>query len=484
MAGSDAWLHPTQRSSRQRGRSCRRLAKNLGVLAWAVMNALGRLVRLSRHDAFRRMITLRMLTQSGDAVVQVGMAAYILFSPQSQPNAWAVAAVIALVILPFSVVGPFVSPILDRFDRKRTVIVCDLARLVLATTMAVSVVASLVVGRWQVLLFVLLLVTLSLNRLQLAALGAGMPFTVESDEYLEAASVVPMIGPIAAMVGGLLAGVVRLASGRLLAGGWVDGLVFVIAALLFAAAVARCLGFDRRGLGPAADQPRQHWSQVWSQLGEAGRELARRRPAWLGVVMVFGAKTGYGVLMTMMIVLYRHHFGSSDNLEAAMVQLGFWFLVSGAGYALSGLVASPISARFGVRTTLLGALGVAAIVQTAPGALLTRLALVVTGFVIGLCVQSVKVCADTIVQAHIPDGVRGRVMVLYDIVNNLGLVVGALVAAWLLPPDGHSLPVMLGLSAWYVALAVVFGLASRRQTREFDKGTLRYRRRLGKADQG
>ncbi|MGL5248969.1 MAG: MFS transporter, partial [Brooklawnia sp.] len=190
------------------------------------MDALRRLAQLLRHPAFRRLVAVRTLSQGGDAVVQVGMAAYILFSPQTQPNAWAIAAVIALVMLPFSVVGPFVSPILDRFPRQRIVVVCDLIRLVLAIASFVVVVSGGAAGSRQVLLFGLLLVILGLNRLQLAALGAGMPHTVAANEYLEAAAIMPMVGPISGMIGGLLAGGLRLASGRLLSPAWADSLVF------------------------------------------------------------------------------------------------------------------------------------------------------------------------------------------------------------------------------------------------------------------
>ena len=157
------------------------------------MDALRRLARLMRHAGFRRLVIVRAFSQGGDAVVQVGMAAYLLFSPQSQPNAWAVTAVIALVMLPFSVVGPFVSPILDRHARQRVVVVCDLLRMVLAIIMTAMVVTGHAGVAGQAVLLVLLLITLSLNRLQIAGLSAGMPLTVDSDEYLGAAALMPML---------------------------------------------------------------------------------------------------------------------------------------------------------------------------------------------------------------------------------------------------------------------------------------------------
>ncbi len=424
------------------------------------MDALRRLARLMRHAGFRRLVIVRGLSQGGDAVVQVGMATYLLFSPQSQPNAWAVAAVIALVMLPFSVVGPFVSPILDRHSRQRIVIGCDLARMILALAMTAMVMTGHTGVTWQAALMVLLLITLSLNRLQIAGLSAGMPLTIDSDEYLNASAIMPMLGPLSGMVGGALAGVVRLAAARLLPSNWADGLVFLIASLLFIGAAAVALGFGRNQLGPQTGAPVTTWAQVFSGLTDAGREIARKRAAALSMIMVFFARLGYGALMTAIIVLYRHYFGSDADLERVMIEMGAWFLVSGAGFALSGLVASPASAVIGVRRTMIVAFAAAAVVQLMPGSLLVRPGLLIAGFVLGLCLQSVKICADAVVQAHIDDDVRGRVMVVYDIINNLGYVVGAVIAAALLPFDGHSVPFFVGLAGIFAACAVVFSLTS------------------------
>lgn len=438
------------------------------------MDALRRWRGLLRRPAFARLVGVRVLTQGADATIQVGMASYLLFNPQNQPNAWAIATVIALVMLPFSVVGPFVSPILDRFARQRIVIVCDGLRLALVSAMAVLVGGELVHGGWQIWLYVLLLAALSLNRLQLAALGAGMPFTVASDQYLDAASVSPMIGPLAAIFGGLVAGVIRLGSGRALRAAVADSLVFALAGVLLAAAIWLMLGFRRDGLGPRERSAGLHWDTVWSGFSGAARQLRRHPVAATGIAMVFGAKAGYGTLMAMVILLYRHHFHIPEQLEAAMVGMGVWFLASGVGYAASGLVALPASAHFGVRTTVLGALAIAAVLHWFPASLLNRPALLAAGLGLGLCVQSVKICGDTVVQAHIPDASRGRVMVVYDIFNNLGVVVGAVVGALVLPADGFSLPVVLGLGAWYALLAVGFGVSSRTRVADYDRGTLRH----------
>ena len=69
------------------------------------MGAGRALRRLWRHAGFRRLLTLRALSQSADGTVQVGMAAYLLFSPASQPDAWSIAAILAITFLPFTLLG-------------------------------------------------------------------------------------------------------------------------------------------------------------------------------------------------------------------------------------------------------------------------------------------------------------------------------------------------------------------------------------------
>lgn len=400
------------------------------------------------------------------------MAAYILFSPQSQADAWAIAAVIALVMLPFSVVGPFVSPILDRFPRQRIVVVCDLTRLLLSVVTFAVVVSGGAGGSRQFILYGLLLLILGLNRLQLAALGAGMPHTVATNEYLEAAAIMPMIGPLSGMIGGLLAGALRLGAGRTLPPGWADGLLFLLAAVMFAGSALVAARFGGRRLGPRVGAARSSWADVWTGLSVGVRQLWLAGPAFVGVVMVFAARIGYGLLMTMVILLYRHHFGSDDDLESVMVEMGVWFLVSGAGFALSGLLVTPVAARFGVRFTVLASLAAAGAAQLIPAGTPSRPALLVSGFLLGLCLQSVKICGDTLVQAHIEDRARGRVMVIYDIINNLGIVVGAVLAAATLPANGVSSSAMLALAAWYLLIGVLFALLSRGRAASYNRGTV------------
>src|SRR4051794_10335483 len=70
----------------------------------------GRALRqLWRHRYFRRLLAVRVATQTGDGILQIALASFVLFSPERQPDAASVAAVLAVTLLPFSFIGPFVG---------------------------------------------------------------------------------------------------------------------------------------------------------------------------------------------------------------------------------------------------------------------------------------------------------------------------------------------------------------------------------------
>lgn len=422
---------------------------------------VSRLRRLSRHRAFVRLLRVRIAAQTGDGTVQVGMASYVLFSPQNAPDAAAIATVLAITMLPFSIVGPFVSVALDRWSRQRIVMVVDITRVVLCLIIAALIATGSTDGWGSAVLFGLLLLALSLNRFMLAGLSAGLPGTVDEDEYLDASSIMPMIGPAGLMVGGALAGGTRLALSNVMPIHHADGIVFCIAAAIFALSVAFASRIDRHGLGPATDTPRGSVGEVWYGLLGALRHIRTRPTVVQGLTAVIVQRITYGLLMVTTILAYRNRFHGPDDLPAAMVDLGLWFGVAGAGYVLSGVVAPPISNRLGVRRAIITFLVVSGIVQLVPGSVFTRPTLVIAGFFLGLCAQSMKVCVDTVVQAHVDDEFRGRTFVIYDMIFNVSLVVGATIGAAIAPATGLSLPIYVGMAAAFFVIATWFTLRSR-----------------------
>lgn len=436
------------------------------------MRVFSSVARLWRHEAFRRLLLLRIVTQTSDGCVQVGLASYVLFSPYQQPNGWSIAAVLALTLLPFSVLGPFVSTVLDRWSRRQILVITDSARVVFALTICAIVLSGDRSAPMQYALAGVALVALSANRFLLAAISAAMAHTVNPDEYLSANTVMPLVGPLGAVIGG---GVVF--GSRFILSKWLpvyeaDAFAFLLAGAGFATSAFLASRFSRTALGP--DHRHHHTAaDVLRGLKAAIGHLAHHRPAALGLSMIGIQRVLWGIAMVGTILVYRNHFHTVSDVNAAMADLSIWALATGIGFFAASAVTPPMAARFGVRRWMIVLTLLSAIFQAFPGSVFQRVTLVAASFLLGVASQSIKICTDTLVQAHIEDSYKGRVFVLYDMIFNASMVVAAVIAAFVLPADGVSVPIFLGLAVAYLVLALAFTLVSRHlgATTTFDRGT-------------
>lgn len=436
------------------------------------MGIVAALRRLWRHRPFRRLLTLRILSQAADGTLQVGMASYVLFSPQSQPDAWAIAAVLALTYLPYTVVGPFVSPLLDRWSRRNVALYSDLARAALALLVAAVILLGLTGGGWAVALFGGLLLAMSINRFMLAGLSAGLQHTVDDDEFLTASSIVPTVGPLGVVIGALLGFVVRFALGATLDAHQGDAVVFLLAAAMFTGSVLVCRGFAAADLGPGQGGVAAGAGEVWRGLHETARHLAGRPAATLGLALMALTRLLFGLLSVMTILTARHLWHPVERPAAALADLTLWGVATGAGFVLAaGLV--PVLVRWlGLRRTAAGLLlgGAAVCLAMAPT---SHKGVVIAGsLATGVVVQSFKICVDTLVQAHVDEDHKGRAFTFYDVAFNAAFVAAGLVAAWWLPATGFSSAAFVGMALAYAAAAVTLLLVSARLgPRLLERGT-------------
>jgi len=103
------------------------------------VTAARHLLHLLRGRWFRRLFTVRVASQFTDGVFQVALAAYVIFSPEKQATPGAIAAALAVVLLPFSVLGPFVGVLLDRWSRRQVLARANFVRVEVLGLLALAV---------------------------------------------------------------------------------------------------------------------------------------------------------------------------------------------------------------------------------------------------------------------------------------------------------------------------------------------------------
>lgn len=432
------------------------------------MELVRSLRRLWRHRYFRRLLAVRVATQSCDGLLQIALASYVLFSPERQPDARSIAVVLAITLLPFSVVGPFAGVLLDRWSRRQILVVVDLSRAVLALGLAALVATGLRTPGIETLFYAAVLLAMSLNRFLLAALSASLPHTINESEYMVANSVVPTIGPAGAVIGIGVGTGLRLLLGRSMPDYSANAVLFAVAAAGFVLSSSLALRIPRHQLGPDGRTPTRA-RDVLAGLAEALRHLRERPAAGLGLLTIGAHRVVYGLVTVATILVYRNYFHTLDQVDAALADLTLLAVVTGAGFVLAAAVTPPVTARIGVRRWLVLCLVGSAVFQMLPGAIYAKAPLLVAAFLLGVTAQNIKICVDTLVQAHVADELKGRAFVLYDMVFNVALVLAAVLGALVLPGNGVSLPILAVLAGCYLALALAFGVASRGLS--MDEGT-------------
>ncbi len=424
------------------------------------MEFLRSLRQLWRHRLFRRLLAVRVATQSCDGLLQIALASYVLFSPERQPDAASIATVLAITLLPFSVLGPFVGVVLDRWSRRQVLVVVDLSRSVLTLGLAALVATGLRTAGTETLFYGLVLLLMSLNRFLLAALSASLPHTIDADEYMVANSVVPTVGPAGALIGVGVGTGLRLLLGRSMPDYSANAVLFAVAAAGFVLSASLALRIPRDQLGPDVREPTRARDVVVG-LRAALAHLRERRAAGIGLLTIGAHRVVYGIVTVATILVYRNYFHTLDQVDAALADLGLLVVVTGAGFVLAAAATPPGTARLGVRRWLVASLLASAVLQVLPGAIYAKVPLLIAAFLLGLAAQNIKICVDTLVQAHVDDELKGRVFVLYDMVFNLALVIAAGTGALILPTDGRSVPILLVLAGCYLVLGVAFALLTR-----------------------
>ncbi|MGY1681363.1 MFS transporter [Geodermatophilus sp. SYSU D01176] len=393
---------------------------------------------LARRD-FRRLLATRLSAQFGDGVLQAALAGTLLFDPQRAADPVDVAAGFAVLLLPYSLVGPFAGVWLDRWRRRQVLVHADLLRAGL-----VAVLALLVAGGSVGAPFLLTgLVLFSVARFVLSALSASLPHT--ASDLVPANALSTTSGAVATVAGGAAAIAVQQVTGPLGDAG--AALLTLSAAGPYLLAAVLATGFPRGALGPDAGAARPSARQVVAGMVAGARHVRARPPAGTALAVITVHRLCFG-LVTLVTLLFSRATGGGLLGAGAT-------LVAGACGTLLAAAVTPVAVRrLGTArwVTLLLGLG---------GPLLTALALpflpwtvVLAGAVLGFLGQGVKICVDATLQRVVDDDVRGRVFSVYDMLVNVSYVAALLVAAYLLPPDGVSPPAVLAVGAAYVVTAL------------------------------
>ncbi len=410
---------------------------------------------------FRRLLAVRLASQLGDGLFQAGLAGSIFFNPERATGPLAIAIAFAVLLVPYSTIGPFVGVVLDRWSRRQVLFVANSMRAAL-----VLPAAWLVWRGDERMLFVLVaLGIVALNRFFLAGLSAAQPHVADERQLVTANSLATTAGSVtyAGALGGAAA-LVHLTGTDYHSYAAVAG----VAALAYGLSAGLTLvSFHIDELGP--DDAERVRGSVAGAIANtvrgmlAGVHHLARRPVAAQVMTVQTLHRGlYGVLAIMTLLLYRNYF-HPGNPQASVAGLLPIAAAAAAGALIAALVTPAASRRFGGWRWVVGLLLLLAVGLPAFCLPVREALIVCAAGLVSVVSQGLKIVSDTTLQVQCADDYRGRVFSVNDTAYNLFFVGGLFVGALLLPAAGHSAGALITVAVAYAAVAAWYGAVSARR---------------------
>ena len=364
---------------------------------------------LVRHPQLAAVIGAEGLSATGDAVFWVGLLVWLL----DQPHGTGLVALAAVARLGPRVVFAAAGGVLaDRHDRRRLLVVLDLARSALMVALAVLTSSG---SPATVLTIVVLSYVLAAP--YRPALNAGIPLVVGERDATAANALDGAVRQIATFLGPLLGTAVLWLAGAP-AAFLVNAATFALSALLVSR--VKLLG----GAPPAAhshpgSRPTERW---WGSFQAGVRAVTRQSGLVLMTWLVFAFSVARGFELVLLVLV------AQDTLGLGSEGVGVLSAAIGVG-ALSlvpfvGRVATVRRPAFTVIASLLLSSVPLALLATIDEPVMACAVLVIVG--VGVVVF--EVLSITIVQRLSRIELLGRVFGIENMAVNAGKLVGATVA--------------------------------------------------------
>ncbi len=383
---------------------------------------------LRRNREFRRLFLASVVSLAGDWFSFVAVASLVT-ELTGRPGA--AAYVYAATVIPVFVASPIAGIVADRFDRKRTLVVSDLARVPIALSLCLA-------AYWHsTALAVAATIALAIGAsFSDPIASAATPNLVPEEDLAAAQAVMGMVWGSMLMVGAGLGGVIAEVFGRQLAF-WIDAASFLISALLIAS------------IRKPLQQPAR--ADATGTLHEAFAYL-RSRPILMRLLFAKGGVSSANGIVGLLPAFATRRFA---GIPAAT---GFLFAARGLGAMLGPLLARSTIGATPTRRAIVWVCGLSTLTYavgylafTAVYASFTlALVLVVLSHLGGGAQWSLSTYG---LQRETPDHVRGRVMAIDYGLATLSIGASAIIAGMLADRYGET-----STTWWLCALGIVYGV--------------------------
>lgn len=373
---------------------------------------MARLRELLRDKNFSLLWFSQIISNFGDRLNQ--MALIGLIYARTPGSTIELAKLLSFTIIPVFIVGPVAGIYVDRWNRKYTMVSCDLLRGLLVLLIPVSITYF----RSMVPVYVLVFIIFSITRFFLPSKLSIIPDIIHKDRLLLANSLTSTTMMIATMIGFGCGGIIVAQLGAK-GGFYVDSATYFISAVMVSFVALRIK--ERMNiLSPSEKLSLIIKKTVIGDIKEGLRYLKNNRDIKMVASTMFLMMAGVGSIYIIIIVFVQ------EALRSSTEHLGFLAMLLGTGLFLGSLAYGRFGAALSKKKVInfgLGSTGLLIVIfsvgiRTYP----SFLAAALLSVILGIFASPIVVSSNTLLHEVMADRMRGRVFSLLEIIMHIGFV--------------------------------------------------------------
>jgi len=354
----------------------------------------------------------QIISQLGDRLDQMALIAFVYM--RAPGSTWEIAKILSFTIIPVFLIGPLAGVYVDRWDRRRTMYVCDFLRSILVLTIPLF----LFYKQSLAPIYLVIFIVFSIGRFFVPAKMSIIPELVKDKDLLLANSLVNTTGMIAAILGFGISGVVVEWLGAR-SGFYLDAFSFLVsAALIFSITKKAKALVDFKSVGK--DIAAVIRKSVFQEIKEGVLYFIRHKDIRFTASIIFILWSALGAVYVVIIVFVQ------NTLHSATKDLGLLIMFLGIGL----FVGSLIYGRFGQRLSHYKTIFICLILSGIMLAVFAfgiqrypyfRIAAALS-FLLGLLISPIMIASNTIIHKVSDSGMMGKIFSSLEIVMHLGFL--------------------------------------------------------------
>ncbi len=364
----------------------------------------------------------QIVSQLGDRLDQMALLGLIYLKAPGSPMQ--IAKIMSFTILPVFVVGPLAGVYVDRWDKRRTMYVCDFLRAAIVLTIPLFFFHN----SNLLPLYAVIFVIFGIGRFFVPAKMAILPELVEKKQLLMANTLANMTGMIAAVAGfgvsGLLVEWIGPKSGFFL-----DSLSFAFSAglIFFIYTGARGRMREHAVSHPVREMEEIFKKTVLQELKESWQYVLKNKHIRFTLGLIFSLSAALGALYVVMIVFVQ------KTLHSATKDLGLLIVFLGAGLFLGSVVYGRFGSRISHYRMIFISLVSAGIVLIIFAFTLQRYPFfnvaASLALLLGLSISPIMIASNTIIHKVSDSQMRGKVFSAVEIIMHAGFLIFMLLSS-------------------------------------------------------